>query len=195
MLGDALLRRAPFVHSYPCDWRTKKPVILRASRQWFVDTVGMKDQVIRAAEGVDIRWEKFATLIKSYKFRFSGHFIIANSRPESARSSFLSVLENRPYWCVSRQRVWGAPIPAFYKVSFYDIAWSIRIRLVNTVVLICNICMTSFIKDDDDIAVTSDAIVDRCCDLIDERGSADFWWEMEADEILQGTGLEGQNLR
>ena len=51
------------------------------------------------------------------------------------------------------------------------------------------------IKDDKDDAVTSDAIVDRCCDLIDERGSADFWWEMEADEILKGTGLEGQNLR
>ena len=43
--------------------------------------------------------------------------------------------------------------------------------------------------------MTSDAIVARCCDLIDERGSADFWWAMEADEILRGTGLEGQNLR
>ena len=51
-----------------------------------------------------------------------------------------------------------------------------------------------FVKDDDDVAVTSDAIVDRCCDLIDERGSADFWWEMEADEILLGTGHEGHNL-
>ena len=40
------------------------------------------------------------------------------SSPESARSSFLSVLENRPYWCVSRQRVWGAPIPAFYQVRW-----------------------------------------------------------------------------
>ena len=68
MLGDALVRRSPFVHSYPCDWRTKKPVILRASRQWFVDTVGMKAEVIKAVEGVDIRWVQCIPLVRSAFF-------------------------------------------------------------------------------------------------------------------------------
>ena len=68
LLGDALVRRSPYVHSYPCDWRTKKPVILRASRQWFIDTVGMKDEVIRAVGGVDIRWMEGLETLKAFKF-------------------------------------------------------------------------------------------------------------------------------
>jgi isoleucyl-tRNA synthetase len=47
LLGSSVLRRAQLVHSYPCDWRTKKPVILRGSRQWFIDTTGIKGDVMR----------------------------------------------------------------------------------------------------------------------------------------------------
>ena len=150
-------------------------MILRASRQWFVDTVGMKDEVIKAVQGVDIRFgcrrpSRFhclklgilldlGSIVKKVPFpngpqnspfrdkcpfhvtpsvignglfsktnqRSKRNFFlqkildptfIFSSRPETARSSFLRVLENRPYWCVSRQRVWGAPIPAFYRVSY-----------------------------------------------------------------------------
>ncbi|KAM8946667.1 isoleucine--tRNA ligase, mitochondrial isoform 3-T3 [Pelodytes ibericus] len=84
-----LLKEEGFVHSYPYDWRTKKPVIIRASKQWFVNTADIKD---KAQES-----------LKKVKFV-----------PASAASRMLEMLERRTYWCISRQRSWGVPIPVFY---------------------------------------------------------------------------------
>lgn len=86
---NSLLKEEDFVHSYPYDWRTKKPVIIRASRQWFINTGSIKD--------------KAQELLKKVR-------VI----PESAMSSMLAMLDRRTYWCISRQRSWGVPIPIFY---------------------------------------------------------------------------------
>ncbi|XP_075451694.1 isoleucine--tRNA ligase, mitochondrial isoform X2 [Ascaphus truei] len=84
-----LLKEESFVHSYPYDWRTKKPVIIRASKQWFVNTANIKDKAQEA--------------LKKVKFV-----------PASAASRMLEMLNRRTYWCISRQRSWGVPIPVFY---------------------------------------------------------------------------------
>ncbi|XP_040207354.1 isoleucine--tRNA ligase, mitochondrial [Rana temporaria] len=84
-----LLKEESFVHSYPYDWRTKKPVIIRASKQWFVSTANIKDKAQEA--------------LKKVKFV-----------PASATNRMLKMLEERTYWCISRQRSWGVPIPVFY---------------------------------------------------------------------------------
>nr|DBA27275.1 TPA: hypothetical protein GDO54_011438 [Pyxicephalus adspersus] len=90
LLGSKnLLKEESFVHSYPYDWRTKKPVIIRASKQWFVSTSNIKDKAQEA--------------LKKVKFV-----------PSSASSRMLKMLEERTYWCISRQRSWGVPIPVFY---------------------------------------------------------------------------------
>ncbi|RXM28772.1 Isoleucine--tRNA ligase, mitochondrial [Acipenser ruthenus] len=91
MLRDtkALLKEEEIVHSYPYDWRTKKPVIIRASKQWFVNTGSIKDRAQEVLKKVRVI-------------------------PESARSSLLAMLDRRTYWCISRQRSWGVPIPVFY---------------------------------------------------------------------------------
>ena len=57
VLGPAVLRKGSFVHSYPCDWRTKKPVILRASMQWFISVESLKDGALEALKEVPIRPE------------------------------------------------------------------------------------------------------------------------------------------
>ncbi|MGX6590806.1 isoleucine--tRNA ligase [Cetobacterium ceti] len=86
-----LLHHKEFEHSYPHDWRSKTPVIFRATEQWFVK-----------CEGSDLR-EKALKALDDVKFV-----------PEWGRNRIGSMLESRPDWCISRQRVWGVPIPVFY---------------------------------------------------------------------------------
>ncbi|XP_041353024.1 isoleucine--tRNA ligase, mitochondrial-like [Gigantopelta aegis] len=88
-LESYILHVEDIVHSYPYDWRTKKPVIIRASQQWFIDTSKLRDKAIEMLSDVNIL-------------------------PKSSEKGMLSQLEKRTYWCISRQRVWGLPIPVFY---------------------------------------------------------------------------------
>jgi isoleucyl-tRNA synthetase len=96
LLGDALLKESKFVHSYPHCWRTKKPVIYRATKQWFISVDGNpegSEKSLReiALEGID-----------------STSFY-----PEWGRNRLRSMVEGRPDWCISRQRTWGVPIAFF----------------------------------------------------------------------------------
>ncbi|CAK1543477.1 unnamed protein product [Leptosia nina] len=91
-LSDVILHQGVYVHSYPLDWRTKKPVIVRASHQWFIDTAALKESGF-ALDKVEF---------------------LPPSTAEQCRQSFKAQLEKRPYWCISRQRAWGVPIPVFY---------------------------------------------------------------------------------
>ncbi|VDO94599.1 unnamed protein product [Soboliphyme baturini] len=88
-LGKHILAQHTEVHSYPYDWRTKKPVIIRTSTQWFIDTSRLKDIVFKCLRAVKVFPDNFA-------------------------HTLMEIISQRPMWCISRQRVWGVPIPAFY---------------------------------------------------------------------------------
>ncbi len=92
---DVLLCHEPFQHSYPHCWRHKTPIIFRATPQWFISMSGngLLEAAQTAVEGV--QWV-----------------------PDWGRARIDSMLEERPDWCISRQRTWGVPIALFvHKVT------------------------------------------------------------------------------
>ncbi len=87
--NNALIKAQEITHSYPFDWRTKKPVIFRAVPQWFASIEPIRQEILDSLDNVEFQ-------------------------PEWGHKRLANMIRDRGDWVISRQRVWGVPLPIFY---------------------------------------------------------------------------------
>ncbi|CAH2353743.1 isoleucine--tRNA ligase, mitochondrial [[Candida] railenensis] len=141
-----------FKHSYPYDWRSNKPVIQRATPQWFINVEKIKDTAVKSLDDV-----KFF--------------------PESGKNRLLSFIKNRNEWCISRQRVWGVPLPIIYDKSTKEPV-QVKELMTHIVNMIDKYGTDEWFVEEEDISRwLPEELQNRASELIKGTDTMDVWFD------------------
>ena len=154
-----LLGRGKILHSYPHCWRCKKPIIFRATEQWFVAVSSFRDEALAAIDRVE--WI-----------------------PDWGKERISNMVRDRSDWCISRQRVWGVPIPAFYCEDCGELILTPdRIRLVQEKVRVNG--SNTWWKATPEELLGARAVCDKCGSrhLRKETDIMDVWFDSGSSHI------------
>jgi isoleucyl-tRNA synthetase len=153
---NALLHEEETTHSYPHCWRCKKPIIFRATEQYFINM-----------DHKDLRKKTLGLIKNSVKWY-----------PEIGRARISAMIENRPDWCLSRQRYWGVPIVAFVCKKCKEVLLNHKVIEYVAGIVEKEGADAWFIKDEKDLL--PGGIVCKACgakDFAKEGDIIDVWFE------------------
>ncbi|MGB9005403.1 MAG: isoleucine--tRNA ligase [Candidatus Aminicenantales bacterium] len=160
----SLLKEAEITHSYPHCWRCKNPVIFRATAQWFIsmDKSGLRQKAL--AEIKKVRWI-----------------------PGWGEERIANMIASRPDWCISRQRIWGVPIPAFACKACGEVLAGEAICLRAADVFSREGSNSWFVKKENEL-LPEGTKCPKCGsrDLVKESNILDVWFESGASHCVLG---------
>ncbi|SGY40964.1 BQ5605_C003g02452 [Microbotryum silenes-dioicae] len=159
-----LLKEVETVHKFPYDWRTKKPVIFRASGQWFANLEKVKDDAVKALENVSFHPPRGRLNLPCMQTPV----LIKECDSTPGHKTLETYVRGRSEWCISRQRAWGVPLPIVYSYpgdATDPIASSIPLLTPSN--------------------------VDHIISVLDSHlQGTDYWWIGEAEEFVEPKELE-----
>lgn len=158
-----------YVHSYPYDWRSKKPIIIRATPQWFIDVSQIKEPTVDA-------------LVNRVQFH-----------PEKGSHRLISFIRTRNEWCISRQRSWGVPIPVLYKKDTGEPLLTDKVIQKITEVIEKE-DIDSWFKDDDMAKWLPDDFEGDPNDYVKGRDTMDVWFDSGSSWNVIKDHLEAEGL-